>query len=94
MIFTSSSTEASSITGLKGEPPPLLTPSTISATETKHVAWYQSSQGNVKESLHEEEKLKGKKARGKIIRSLGVKISIGARGCYRTWQRARKKQST
>ena len=52
MIFTSSSTEASSITGLKGEPPPLLTPSIISATETKCVAWYQSSQGNVKESLH------------------------------------------
>lgn len=66
MVFTSSSTEASSITGLKGEPPPLLTPSIISATETKYVeAWYQSSQGNVKESLHEEEKIKEKKACGK-----------------------------
>lgn len=64
MVFTSSSTEASSITGLKGEPPPLLTPSTISATETEHVAWYQSSQGNVKESLYDEEKIKRKKARG------------------------------
>lgn len=37
MVFTSSSTEASSITGLKGEPPPLLTPSTISATERRSV---------------------------------------------------------
>jgi len=37
IVFTSSSTEVSSITGLKGEPPPLLTPSTISATKTKHI---------------------------------------------------------
>lgn len=37
-IFTSSSTEVSSITGLKGEPPPLLMPSTISATKRKCVS--------------------------------------------------------
>lgn len=65
-IFTSSSTEASSIIGLKGEPPPLLTPSTISATETKRVASYQSSQGYVKESLRGEEKKKNKK-KGKHV---------------------------
>lgn len=34
-LLTSSSTEASSITGLRGELPPLLTPSTISAREEK-----------------------------------------------------------
>jgi len=62
IVFTSSSTEASSITGLKGELPPLLTPSTISATETKRVA-YQSSQGRVKKSLHEKKKKKLKEKR-------------------------------
>lgn len=84
MVFTSSSTEVSSITGLKGEPPPLLTASTISATKTKRVAWYQSSQGNVKESLREKEKNNKKESAWERIRSLGVKISIGTRDCYRT----------
>lgn len=37
-IFTSSSTEVSSIRGLKGEPPPLLTPSIISVTKRKCVS--------------------------------------------------------
>jgi len=81
MIFTSSSTEASSITGLKGEPPPLLTPSIISATETKCVAWYQSSQGNVKESLHEKQKnrKKGKRVENNV--PVGHKISIVTCNC-------------
>lgn len=80
-MFTSSSTEASSITGLNGEPPPLLTPSIISATETKCVAWYQSSQGNVKESLHEKQKNRKKGKRVENNPPVGHKISIATCNC-------------